>query len=244
VRRLALALVVTAALTGLAGGVEWAGAADECRGLQVCLPVSGPWVVIPARTATQPARVEFELRCPIRGYIVAGTDVRLADPDIDVSIRGETGSPVGPGVTTTSSAIFVGVYAGERRAPTTFRPFIGCVPTSGGGGRALTSTAGASTGEALRPTRPITFRSALRRVPSGSRAEVVARCRARETAIDAGHAVAFRTQAPPSRALIDSVVASHKLTTGRAIGIATATRRLGGVRAVVQVIAHCRKDAR
>jgi hypothetical protein len=244
VRRLALALVATAALSGLAGGVEWDGAADECRGLQVCLPVTGPWVVIPARTGAQPARVEFELRCPLRGYIVAGTDVRLADPDIDVSIRGETGSPVGPGVTTTQSAIFVAVYAGDRRAPTTFRPFIGCVPTSGGGGRALTATTGGSSSTVLRPTRPITFRSALRRVPTGGRAQVVARCRARETAVDASHAVAFRVQAPPSRGLIGSVTASHRVTTSRAIGAASATLGLGGLPAVVQVIAHCRKDAR
>jgi hypothetical protein len=239
-----VAVVAVAALAGLVGGVERAGAADECRGLQVCLPVAGPWVVIPARTGARPARVEFELRCPLPGYIVAGTDVRLADPDVDVSIRGETGSPVGPGVTTAQSAVFIGVYAGERRAPTTFRPFIGCIPTSGGGGRALTAARSGSSATALRPTRPVTFRSAERRVPSGGRAQVVARCRARETAVDASHAIAFRTPAPPARGVIDSVSAKHRLTRTSAIGTATATARLGGVRAIVQVMAHCRKDAR
>jgi hypothetical protein len=143
------------------------------------------------------------------------------------------------------AVLFVGIYSGERRAPTTFRPFIGCIPTSGGGGRALTSANGASSGKALRPTRPVTYRTALRRVPSGGRAVVVARCRARETAVDASHAVAFRTPTPPTRALIDSVTASHRVEAGRAVATATATTRLpGGVRAIVQVIAHCRKDAR
>jgi hypothetical protein len=245
VRRLVVLLALAATATGATLGVELARAADECRGLQVCLPVPGPWVVIPARAGTEPARVEFELRCPLRGYIVAGTDARLADPDIDVFIRGETGSPVGPGVTTSSAVVFVGVYAGERRAPTAFRPFIGCVPTSGGGGRALTSTHGPSSGKALRPTRPVTYRAALRRVPTGGRVEIVARCRARETAVDATHAVAFRTPAPPSRALIGSITASHRVVRDRAVATASASAQLpGGVRAVVQVIAHCRKDAR
>ena len=244
-RKLLVLLALSATVAGAAGVVELARAADECRGLEVCLPVSGPWVVIPARTGVEPARVEFELRCPLQGYIVAGTDARLADPDIDVFIRGETGSPVGPGVTTSSAVVFVGVYAGARRAPTTFRPFAGCVPTSGGGGRALTSARGTASAKALRPTRPVTYRTALRRVPTGGRVDVVARCRARETAVDATHAVAFRTPAPPSRALIDSVIASHRVAADRAIASATATTRLpGGVRAVVQVIAHCRKDAR
>jgi hypothetical protein len=244
-RRLAPLLALPAAVGAIAWGVGTAHAADECRGLEVCLPVSGPWVVIPARAGAQPARVEFELRCPLPGYIVAGTDARLADPDIDVFIRGETGSPVGPGVTTSRAVVFVGVYAGDRRAPTTFRPFIGCVPTSGGGGRALTGAAGASSGTALRPTRPVTYRAALRRVPSGGRVQVVARCRARETAVDASHAVAFRTPAPPARALIDSVTASHRVAADRAVATAGATAQLpGSVRAVAQVIAHCRKDAR
>ena len=141
--------------------------------------------------------------------------------------------------------LFVGVYAGERRAPTTFRPFIGCVPTSGRRWPRADGCRGSASGQALRPTRPVTYRTALRRVPSGGRVEVVARCRARETAVDASHAVAFRTPAPPSRALIDSVTASHRVEAGRAVATATATARLpGSVRAVVQVIAHCRKDAR
>ena len=57
----------------------------------------------------------------------------------------------------------------------------------------------------------MTYRAALRRVPSGGRVQVVARCRARETAVDASHAVAFRTPAPPTRAVIDSVTASHRV---------------------------------
>jgi hypothetical protein len=238
-RRALLAGALAVALALVAGLVARdAAAADECRGLQVCLPVAGPWVVIPARAGARPARVEFELRCPLANYVVAGTDVRLADPDIDVSLRGETGSPVGPGVTTSRSVLFVASYVGARRAPTTFRPFIGCVPTSGGGGRALTGAA------ALRPTRPVTRRVAERRIFAGATTRAVARCRGRETAVDAGHAAAFRTALPPGPSLIASVDSSSRLA--RDAAVATARARAGlpvDVRAFVQVIAHCRKDA-
>jgi hypothetical protein len=236
---LVLPLLAAAAVAALAvGRAGAASAADECSGLPICLPVSGPWVVIPARTATQPARVQYLLRCPLEGYIVAGTDVRLADPDIDVSIRGETGSPVGPGVTTARAVLFVATYVGTRRAPTTFRPFVGCVPGSGGGGRALTGT------RALRPTRPVTLRAGQRRVPAGNSARVVAACRVRETAVDASHAVAFRTSAPPTRAELASVRATHRFTGSGATATGVAPASLPSrLPALVQVIAHCRKDA-
>lgn len=236
-RLLVLLLPVLGAIVAGVGGARAAAAADECRGLQVCLPVAGPWVVIPARSASQPARVEFELRCPLPGYVIAGTDARLADPDIDVSFRGETGSPVGPGVTTSRAVVFTGVYVGERREPTTFRPFIGCVPTTGGGGRALTAAS------ALRPTRPVTRRAAERRVPSGAHVVASVSCRPRETAVDASHAVGFRTSSPPSRSLIATISADHRLTASRAVATADASSSLPTrIRAVVQVIATCRRD--
>ena len=103
------ALVAVCALT--AGSAR---AADECKGLQTCLPVEGPWVVVP------PGGVDWELACPIPGYIVGGTDARVAALDVDVSFRGETGSPVAPGVTThrslTSSTRPERARAAGRRA--------------------------------------------------------------------------------------------------------------------------------
>ena len=66
-RSLALAVVAGAAfLAALTAGS--AQAADECKGLRVCLPVAGPWVVIPA------GGIDYELACPVQGYVVAGTD--------------------------------------------------------------------------------------------------------------------------------------------------------------------------
>ena len=137
---------------GLSLGALSAGpalAADECRGLQVCLPVAGPWVVVP------PGGADYEVACPLAGYIVAGTDARVAAGDVDVSFRGETGSPVGPGVTTRRSTVFhaVRTRAGAGAGATSFQPFIGCIPTNGGGGRALTGVAARNAG--IKPTQSL-----------------------------------------------------------------------------------------
>ena len=82
--------------------------------------------------------VDYELACPIVGYIVAGTDARVAAKDVDVSFRGEAGSPVAPGVTTHRSVVFHAVRTRAGAGSTSFQPFIGCIPSRGGGGRALT----------------------------------------------------------------------------------------------------------
>ena len=112
----------------LAGG-NVARAADECKGLQTCLPVPGPWVAIPASTPGAASTVSWQLRCPLRGYIVAGIDARVSDRAIDISIRGENGAPVSPGVTTGREVVHRGLRW-CRLAPDPFRPFIGCILTS------------------------------------------------------------------------------------------------------------------
>jgi hypothetical protein len=228
--------VAAAAITFVAAvqGAVGARAADECAGLPVCLPVAGPWVVLPAGA---PSRADWELRCPRDGYVVAGTDARLADPEIDVSLRGETGSPVAPGVITSRAVLFSAAYVGERRAPTTFRPFIGCMPTSGGGGRALTGVA------ALRPTRPVARRVSERLLPAGGSVRVVVTCRTGETLVGAGHALAFRAPAPPSRRTIAAVRAARSVDGSGTVTVSATSALPAGV-AVVQVIARCRKDVR
>jgi hypothetical protein len=62
-RLLALVVAATAVAVGLGAGTG--RAADECRGLQVCLPVTGPWVAIPAADGGGPAVAVWELRCPV-----------------------------------------------------------------------------------------------------------------------------------------------------------------------------------
>jgi hypothetical protein len=138
----------------------------------------------------------------VRGYIVAGIDARVSDRSIDVSFRGENGAPIGPGVTTGREVLFTAVYAGTARRTTAFQPFIGCIPSSGGGGRALTAT---TTRTAYAPGRPIERRVARKRLVSGGTVRVVQRCPAGARLIGAQHAYAFHVGAEPGASLLDSV---------------------------------------
>lgn len=143
-RRLAtLAAVVTLALSA----ASTAGGADECRGLMVCVPVSGPWVVVPPSGAAGRKTAEWQLTCP-RGHVVGGLDARLSAREIDMSFFGSLGSPVTPGITTSRSVVFTGARAGDAGRAPTYRPFIGCMPAAGGGSRVPTSVT------AFRPGKP------------------------------------------------------------------------------------------
>jgi hypothetical protein len=199
---------VCAAIFGLVavavslGSPGVARAADECRGLQVCLPVPGPWVAIPARTGDGVASATWEMRCPLRGYIVAGIDARVSDRAIDVSIRGENGAPVSPGVTTGRAVLFTAVYTGPARRTTTFRPFIGCVPTSGGGGRGQTSVRKLA---AFAPGKPLDRRVVERRLVSGGSVRVTTRCPAGARLLGTQSAYAFRLEAAPGATLLNAV---------------------------------------
>jgi hypothetical protein len=136
------AAVIALAGAAVAAWAPVAGATNECRGLQVCVPVAGPWVV-----ATGTTDVRYQLACP-RRFVVGGLDAELSSRNVDVAFRGALGSPVNPGITTTTSAVFLGRLLGPGRAAA-FRPHIGCIPAEGGRrfptafapGRPLTPTA-------------------------------------------------------------------------------------------------------
>ncbi len=236
-RRLLLGLA--AALAFAAATPAVATAADECRGLQVCLPVAGPWVVVPP--SDRPP-VDYELPCPLPGYIVAGVDVRLADAEIDVSFRGETGSPVAPGVTTRRELLFTARSTASSPRPSSFRPFVGCVPTSGGGGRAQTAFTATPPG-GLRPTRPLERVVVTRRVREGT-SIVRARCPRGSRLLGAAHAVAFRTQTSPEGRMLTAVRVARSVAAGAVVArVSIAQGGLGGVRAELQLHAVCRKAA-
>jgi hypothetical protein len=239
-RLVALVVVVTAVAAGV--GVSAGRAADECRGLQVCLPVPGPWVAIPPSEGGGPAVAVWELRCPLKGYIVAGIDARVSDRSIDVSFRGENGAPVSPGVTTGREVLFTAVYAGTGRLTTSFQPFVGCIPSSGGGGRALTGTASPA---AYVPAKPIERRVARKRLVSGSTTRVVQSCPAGTRLLGAQHAYAFRVGAQPGRSLLDAVnvrqTVAGRSVVARASVDASVPRRL---QVELQLHALCTKVTR
>jgi hypothetical protein len=224
---LAVLAVVSAALVGASS----AGGANECEGLMVCVPVSGPWVVVPTSDTPPAPQVAYQLSCP-RGYIVGGLDDRLSARAVDVGFMGALGSPVNPGITTSRTALFLASYAGASARAPTFKPFIGCMPATGGGSRLPTSAA------VYPPGQPTTRRVKTVRVRPGSMT-IRVRCRAGERLVGASHAFGFATRTPPSASLVGSISGEQEVT-GREVAVrVTGDAELGGVRATVQVHAVC-----
>ena len=221
-----VALVAAVMLGALAAGACPAGATNECRGLQVCVRVHGPWVVVPAR-------VQYELSCP-RGFVVGGLDAELSDRALDVDFAGRLGSPVGPGTTTSRAALLRATYTGALRRTTTFRPHLGCLPTAGGGAGPVPFR----DPEAFPPGQPT-----LRRVrnvrlrPGVVRASVT--CAAGERLLSGWHAIGFYTASTPTASLLRSVSARQLIAGGRVRVTVRSGLALAGVRAVVQVGAVC-----
>jgi hypothetical protein len=229
------ALVVAAvALVPFAVAGE-AQATNECRGLDVCISVPGPWVAVPAAPANGMTTTYFQVTCP-KGSIAGGLDAILGDRTLDVAFLGKLGSPVNPGITTSRSVVFVATYA--RGAPTAFRPVLGCIPTSGGGGRSTT----AYHPVAVKP-QPV-----LRRVHSiplrGASRQVTASCRAGERLVGWSTAAGLRTKRRPGPSALSGVQVATRRD-GNAV-VVRATRSPAvprGVRVVVQVHLLCARGA-
>ena len=204
-----------------------AGATNECRGLNPCVKVAGPWVVVPTgRTAPRP-QVQYQLTCP-RRFIVGGTDAELTDQSIDLAFLGSSGAPVSPGVTTSRTVVFVASYVGDQPRAPTFRPHIGCIPATGGGTRTPTGV------RVIRPPgHPVTRRVVTGRVRGDS--TLVASCHADEHMVGWYSARGFSTPAPPDPALVASLYTKTSVTRSSVSVLARAGRGQG----IVQVGAIC-----
>ncbi len=232
------AWLATGAVGVVAGlvAVTPAGGARECDGLQVCVPVAGPWVVVPAARGVPRPKVEYQLSCP-RAHVVGGLDAEVSQRAIDVHFLGTMGSPVNPGISTARAVVFVGSYVGEAPSGPTFKPYIGCIPASGGGGRVPTSVGAFPAGQ------PTTRRVRNFRVRPGT-ATVAQGCRPGERLVGAAHAFAFNTRTAPSPSLVSSVGGRRSIRNGRVVVRVTGDAELGGVRALVQVQAVCSVERR
>jgi hypothetical protein len=226
-------LVLAAALAAVAATAAPAGATSECRGLQVCVKVRGPWVVVPSELGTSRAGVQFQLSCP-RGFIAGGLDAELSDRAIDLAFFGLLGSPVGPGTTTTRSVVFRGVYTGSPPRTPTFRPHLGCIPVAGGG----TGPVPYRKLQALPPGQPTIRRVRTVRLHAGS-TRATAACAAGERLLSGWHAIGFYTAAPPSAAVVQGVRATRSSSGNRVEVRVNAGAAVNGVRAIVQVGAVC-----
>ena len=220
-----------AVVAALAVGAGPAGATRECQGLMVCVPKAGPWVVVPTSGSAPRQRVEYQLTCP-RRYVVGGLDAELSTRAMDVTFVGSLGSPVNPGISTTSSVVFVGSYVGTGAPVASFRPHIGCLPGRGGGTRIPTARGPVLAGH------PTLRRSHSVRVRPGT-TTVSQACGPRERLVDGASAVGFYARTPPSASLARSVTATLSLRGNRAVALVRADAEISSVDAVVQVQAVC-----
>jgi hypothetical protein len=230
--RLVLVLALSAAVAAVLA--PNGHATRECDGLDVCIRVRGPWVAIPSPSrGVRAPSVAYQLSCPPRS-VVGGLDALRLDRTIDVVFLGSLGSPVNPGITTGRSVVFLATYTGPVRRATAFQPLLGCIPTSGGGGRGTTGVAPAA------PARPAVRRvRTLRLGASAARTGSVA-CGERERLLASSHAVAFRTRSAPSAGVLAGVRVTRRERAGRVL--VTARRRQlvpASARTEVQVHALC-----
>jgi hypothetical protein len=223
------ALVLATALTCVAalGAASPAGATNECNGLQVCVPVAGPWVL-----ATSPVETQYQLSCP-HGFVVGGLDAELTSRAIDLVFRATLGSPVNPGISTSDAAVFLGRLSQGRDATASFRPHIGCVPTAGGGQRVPTAR------HVFPPGKPTVRRVTEIEARGGQTRRVVRSCQPGEELVASSHAIGFYTEAPPDRALADAVHVTRSAARGRVTVLVRAGPAVRGVRAVVQLDLVC-----
>ncbi len=220
-------VVATLALAVLAARVDVASATSECRGFMACVPVAGPWVVVPVSQRMQRPQVQFQLTCP-KGFIVGGVDAELSDRAIDVWFFGAAGSPVAPGRTTSRTIVFVATYVGVGARAPTFRPHAGCIPGGGGGSRTPTAFSAV-----FPPGKATVRRVKTVRVSAGRSVSV--RCRNDERLVAAYSARGFRTARPPAPALVGSLSSKVTLSGGRISAAVSG----GGGRGVVQLEAVC-----
>ena len=204
------------------------GATSECHGITACIRVPGPWVSVPAN-----GQAEYLLTCPQGRSIVGGLDAQVTSRDVRVEFDGRLGAPVQPGVTTTRYAYFRAVSISKHDQ--LFRPFLGCIPTQGGGGR---STVSART--VTPPGQSLEYRSRIVLVGPGTVKFGRVSCQGKEKLVGAWHAVAYRTKKPPPAAHTGHVKVTRVIVGKKVVVTASATDSVSiDVHPLVQVGAIC-----
>jgi hypothetical protein len=223
-----VALVSLVAALGCAAALAPAGGAtNECHGIQACIRVAGPWVIVPPR-----GRTAYLLACPGGRSVVGGLDAQVTSRDVRVSFDGRLGAPVQPGATTTRYALFRAVSVSGRAQA--FQPLLGCVPLQGGGGRSTVSAFVSPPGPSLE------YRSRISVIAPGSVGFTKVSCTAKERLVGSWHALAFRTKGAPSLANASRVRATTAVVGKKVVVTASASDGLSiDAHAIVQAGAEC-----
>jgi hypothetical protein len=211
-----------------------AGATNECKGLDVCITVPGPWVAVPTATAGSASTVQYEVTCPKRS-VAGGLDAILGDPTLEVRWLGLLGSPINPGISTKRSVVFQALSA--RARPTAFRPVVGCIPTSGGGGRSTTAYTAAK-------PKPLQRRFHTVSVRGDHPVGVITACAGGERLAGATYAVGFRTHLQPSQSVLSGVTVDLRRQGGRSVATVQRTFAVPqAMHVVLQVQLLCARGA-
>lgn len=223
-------VLLAALVVGLAAAAALApagGATNECHGIQSCIRVAGPWVVVPAKGGAT-----YLLTCPGGRSVVGGLDAQTTSRDVRVGFDGRLGAPVQPGLTTTRYALFHAVSISGRVQA--FQPLLGCIPSQGGGGRSTVSAFVSPPGQSLE------LRSRIAVLAPGSVGFAKVSCRAQERLVGSWQARAFRTKEPPSLDNASRVSAS-KVVVGRKVVVSASTSDGLSIdaHAIVQAGAEC-----
>lgn len=223
----AFGVAVVAALAVAAATAPAGGATNECRGIQQCIRVPGPWVVVPAGgTAT------YLLTCPQGRSVVGGLDAQVTSREVHVWFEGRLGAPVQPGQTTTRYALFRAVST--SRKVQVFQPLLGCIPTQGGGGRSTVSARVSPPGTALE------YRARIVVIGPGDVKFAKVSCKATDRLTAAWHAIAFRTKTPPDLEHVGLISARHVVVGKQVVVTASSTDALSvDAHAIVQAGAEC-----
>jgi hypothetical protein len=222
--------LLAAIVAALAVVVAWpatGGAANECKGIVVCIPVIGPWVYV-----QRGAPAEYLITCPT-GAVVGGLDAMATSAAVHVDFVGQVGAPVSPGVTTTRNALIRGVLV---RAPAraVFQPSIGCIPTSGGGGRETTSA------RVVRPGAPLERFAKNVTIHPGEASVGFVSCPKGETRTGEWSSIVFKTKAPPRLAQVSLVHVQRAVSrNGAAVTVAASDAFSLDLHAAVQVGVEC-----
>jgi hypothetical protein len=232
--RLLPVLLAAIAVAGI--GSARADAARECEGLLVCIPVQGPWVQVQGGGAP----TYWQLSCPGRGHVIGGLDADRSGR-LEITFLGALGGPVGPGVTTGRSAVFV---ARTPQRLSAFRPLLGCIPGGGGGARGRTGVGPAPPTRRLTAAAPVE-EAAIRRVktvavPNRASIRITHGCLAGERLLDSSQAVAFRSRRAPTAAVLGSVRATSRRAGERIqVTVRSSVARPVAARVLLQVHAIC-----
>ena len=232
-KRLLPLLLLCAAVAGVAP--KSADAGRECDGLIVCIAVAGPWVQVFGTSAP----TFYNQACPGRGQVIGGLDADRAGP-LGITFLGALGGPVGPGVTTGRSAVFM---AHTTRALSGFRPLLGCIPGGGGGGRGRTVYEPKRSLQAVAPPAEATVWRVKNVVLKDQQRETLRHgCLAGERLLSYSTAVAFRQARPPALSALGSVRAKARKAGGRiVVDVRSGIARPANARVEVQVQAICAK---